>query len=230
MRTSRETRQGTADAWKRPNVIALLRRVVLASETLHMDRVPEHALRPLRKRLVVGERGRVDRLRHPGGTRQRGRAGPPAIARRLGGAHAPLGRRAARRPRAQPWSRDPGTRALDTDRRFITLLDRLGFHRDDDHAVKMHRRLDIPIPGTMSSVRAKARPTSKVGVWVSARASTSPSWTRAERIRESPWHLRPSARMSAPGCTPSSSGWFRVIPEVVDEAATRERRAPSSRL
>ena len=113
-------------------------------------------------------------------------------------------------------ARNPGagirTRALDTDRRFITLLDRLGFHRDDDHAVKMHRRLDIPIPGTMSSVRAKARPTSKVGVWVSA------------------WHLRPSARMSAPGCTPSSSGWFRVIPEVVDEAATRERRAPSSRL
>jgi hypothetical protein len=131
-------------------------------------------------------------------------------------------------------ARNPGagirTRALDTDRRFITLLDRLGFHRDDDHAVKMHRRLDIPIPGTMSSVRAKARPTSKVGVWVSARASTSPSWTRAERIGESPWHLRPSARMSAPGCTPSSSGWFRVIPEVVDEAATRERRAPSSRL
>jgi len=57
------------------------------------------------------------------------------------------------------------TRALESDRRFTALLDRLGFRRDTDHAVKMHRRLSAPIPEAPLPEGWKARPVGGEEEW-----------------------------------------------------------------
>lgn len=66
----------------------------------------------------------------------------------------------ARNPGAEIW-----TRALDTDQSYVALLDRLGFRRDADHAVKMHRRLEGPIPKAPLSEGWKVRPVGGEDEW-----------------------------------------------------------------
>ena len=67
----------------------------------------------------------------------------------------------ARNPGVEIW-----TRALDADQRFVSLLGRLGFRRAEDHAVKMHRRLDGPIPETPLPGGWSVRPVGGEDEWV----------------------------------------------------------------
>lgn len=138
--------------------------VVLASRGPHMDHVPEHALRPARKsRLWEDGEGVAGFaiLEEPDGMVAQVRPVHRGVleetmlrwaAERLADP--------VRNLEAEIW-----TRALDTGRHFTALLDRLGFRRDEDHAVKMHRRLDKHIPETPLPKGWKVRPVGGEEEW-----------------------------------------------------------------
>jgi mycothiol synthase len=65
--------------------------------------------------------------------------------------------------------RNPGgeiwTRALETDRRLVDLLDSLGFERDPSHALKMHRDLGGPLPEVPPPLGWTVREVGGEGEW-----------------------------------------------------------------
>ncbi|MGI8859587.1 MAG: hypothetical protein ACR2HO_05480 [Rubrobacteraceae bacterium] len=77
----------------------------------------------------------------------------------------------ARNPGAEIW-----TRALDADRRFVSLLGRLGYRRDEDHAIKLRRRLDAPIPEAPLP-----------GGWTVRPVGGEDEWERRVRLHQEVW-------------------------------------------